>query len=144
MATTADVPVQVDADRPPCLAQLAPIVPAPGQTLPLDQETLFQVLVVDDDLDVYPPSDDPIDGVPTFSWSLLPAGATQWQQLSGATGNRVLLGPENYQLGDLLELRVEVHDRIPRQISCPDNQPTCSLGSDDMCTPRPTWRLEVR
>lgn len=143
MAATADVPFEVDADHPPCLAQLAPIVPPAGETLPLDQPTLFQVLVVDDDLDVYPPSGDPVDGVTTFSWSLLPPGGTTRVPLSTATGNRVLLDPASYRLGDILELRVEIQDRIPRAIDCPADRPTCSL-SGDTCIQRQTWRVEVR
>jgi len=144
MTGMASVDVDVTADRAPCITQVAPIVPPTGQTLPLDQATLFQVLVVDDDLDVYPASTDPITGVTSFSWSLLPPGATQRQLLSTATGNRVLLDPSAYAPGDILELRVEIQDRQPRSLSgCSDNQPTCSV-TGDACIQRQTWRVEVR
>lgn len=142
MTATQDIPIEVTTDQPPCITQVAPIVPPTGQTLPLDQATLFQVLVVDDDLDVYPASTDPITGVASFSWSLLPPGATQRQTLSTATGNRVLLDPTSYAPGDILELRVDIQDRVQRT-SCPDTQPTCSLGSNT-CIQRQTWRVEVR
>jgi hypothetical protein len=139
--TMQPIDINVAADRAPCLSQLAPIVPPAGQALPLDQTTLFQVLVVDDDLDVYPPSGDPITGTTTFAWSLLTPGASTRQPLPMATGNRVVLAPENYQLGDILELRVEIQDRIPRPINCADNQPTCGTST---CIQRQTWRVEVR
>lgn len=136
-----DVPVDVTADRPPCLAQLAPIVPPTGQTYPLDQATQFQVLVVDDDLDVYPASGDPITGVTTFDWTVLPPGGTR-QTVSST--NHVLLDPASYAPGDVVEVRVEINDRNHWSLaSCGASAATCSLTGDS-CLQRQTWRVEVR
>ena len=141
MTATQDVPVDVVADSPPCLQQVAPIVPPTGQTYPLDQATQFQVLVVDDDLDVYPPTGDPVQGVTRFSWSVLPPGATTRVHVSST--NRVLLDPASYAPGDILEVRVEINDRIGWPINCPDTQATCSVGNN-ACIQRQTWRVEVQ
>lgn len=141
MTATQDVPVDVVPDQPPCLQQLAPIVPPAGQTYPLDQATQFQVLVVDDDLDVYPPTGDPVQGVTRFAWTLLPPGASQRVPVSST--NRVLLDPASYAPGDIVEVRVEINDRIGWPINCPDSQATCSVGNNT-CLQRQTWRVEVR
>ena len=138
MTAMQDVPIDVSADRAPCLQQLAPIVPPAGQTYPLDQATQFQVLVADDDLDVYPASGDPITGVTTFDWTVLPPGGTTRNHVS--TTNHVLLDPASYAPGDIVEVRVEINDRLPHPILCADNLPTCG-GS---CLQRQTWRVEVR
>ena len=138
MTATQDVPIDVSADRAPCLQQLAPIVPPTGQTYPLDQATQFQVLVVDDDLDVYPPSGDPVTGTTTFDWTVLPPGGTTRIPVSKA--NHVLLDPASYSPGDIVEVRVEINDRLPHPILCADNVPSCG-GS---CLQRQTWRVEVR
>lgn len=140
MTAMADVPIDVAADRPPCLQQLAPIVPPTGQSYPLDQPTQFQVLVVDDDLDVYPPSGDPVTGTTTFDWTVLPPGGSTRVPVS--TTNHVLLDPASYAPGDIIEVRVEINDRdfADHPISCADNQPSCG-GS---CLQRQTWRVEVR
>ncbi|MBV8760530.1 MAG: hypothetical protein JO257_24780 [Deltaproteobacteria bacterium] len=142
MTAMTDVPIDVFADRPPCLEQVAPIVPPTGQTYPLDQATQFQALVVDDDLDVYPASGDPITGLTTFSWTILPPGGTTRVPVS--TTNHVLVDPASYAPGDIVEVRVEVNDRNNRSLAgCAANAPTCSL-TGDACIQRQTWRVEVR
>jgi hypothetical protein len=131
------------ADSPPCLAQTAPIAAPPGQAWPMTDATLFQVLVVQDDLDRYPTNpSDPILGAPTFTWSLLPPGATTRHVMTGATGASVALDPASYTPGDLLELRVEIADRNHTPIPCAEAAPTCSIGADS-CIQRLTWRVEV-
>jgi hypothetical protein len=131
--------VAVVPDHAPCLAQWAPIAPPAGAQFPMTDPTLFQVTVVQDDLDPYP-------GVGTaFTWSLLPPGASARQSLNN-TSNHVALDPGNYRAGDVLELRVEIADRKSpeRPITCADSSPTCSVISDNSCLQRLTWRVEVR
>ena len=144
-ATTQAVMIVVTADQPPCLSQLSPIVPPPGNTLPMSQPTLFAVNVVKDDLDPYPtvPSD-PLLGTTRFTWSLLPPGAGTRQALTGITGNALALDPSSYNPGDILELRVEIYDRNNTPITCADGNATCSVISDPQCVQRQTWRVEVR
>jgi hypothetical protein len=143
-ATTASLPLEITPDEPPCLETWTPSAPPPGDSLPIDQPTLFQVLVVDDDLDPYPPeTGNPILGTTTFAWSLLPPGATSWTALS-ATGAGVALDPSSYQPGDVVELRVQIYDRDPAHAPmCDLDDPTCSVGADQ-CIQRLTWQVEMQ
>ena len=138
-------PFMVHPDRPPCLAQWQPIAPPSGTTLPLSAPTVFQVPLVQDDLDAYPPVlDAPQYGMSTFAWSILPPRASQRQILVGATGNRIDFDPGAFRLGDIVELRVEVFDRHPTAIPCDDGAATCSITGSPDCIQRQTWRVEVR
>lgn len=144
-ATTQSEMMIVTPDQPPCLSQLSPLVAVAPSALPISEPTLFQVLVVTDDLNPYPavPDDPFLQIAATFTWSIKPPGATSRQILSGITGNHVALDPANYQPGDIIELRVEVHDRIARTITCGDDA-SCSIASLPTCLQRQTWRVEVR
>ena len=143
--TQKDLMITVAPDHPPCLAQWAPTTAPTGAALPISMPTLFQVLSVQDDLDVYPsdPSD-PILGTATFTWSLLPPGATTRQVIAGATSASVPIDPSAYSPGDVLELRVEIQDRQHLPVNCPDADPTCSLTNDATCIQRLTWRVEAQ
>jgi hypothetical protein len=145
LETMHDLVVPVGADQLPCVAQWAPAATTdPGTTLPLTDPTLFQVLVVTDDLDPYPSvPNDPVLGTTEFHWSIVPPGGTR-QTLANVTGNAVALDPDSYMPGDLVELRVEIEDRNHRAVSCPDGDLTCSLSPDPTCSQRLTWRVEVR
>jgi hypothetical protein len=136
--------VEIGSDQPPCLGTWAPAAPPPGETLPIATATLFQVLVVDDDLDPYPamPSD-PVLGTTTFAWSLLPPGAQARQPIGSASSASVALDPASYQPGDVVELRVEIFDRAHASLPCADGDPTCSLGAN-ACNQRLTWRVEMQ
>jgi hypothetical protein len=135
-------PFTVVADRPPCLAQWQPAVPPAGQTLPISVPTVFQVPLVDDDLDPYPP----ITVIPqlAFAWSILRPGETQRQVQVGATGNALAFDPAVYTPGDVVELRVEIFDRRRTALPCDDAAATCSITSSAGCLQRQTWRVEVR
>jgi hypothetical protein len=136
--------MQVDLDGPPCLAQWAPITAPSGSALPMTEPTLFRINVVTDVLDPFPtiPGDAQL-GTTRFSWSIKPPGSSTRDALS-VTSNQAALDPANYQPGDIVELRVEIQDRIPRTITCADNLDTCSMTSDNDCLQRLTWRVEVR
>jgi hypothetical protein len=143
--TTEMIEINIVADRPPCLAQVAPIVPPAGSLLPLSTETLFRAPVVIDDLDSYPliPGD-PIFRATQFTWSLKAPGAAAHVPLTGVTGNSYALDPANYTPGDILEGRLEIYDRKLTPLSCAADQLTCSTISDNACLQRQTWRVEVR
>lgn len=135
----------VEPDKPPCLAQWQPIVPPPGQTLPVTGTTVFQVPLVADDLDGYPRvSDLPQFRTAQFEWSILPPHATQRTKLTGATANRFELDPAAFSPGDIVELRVEVFDHNHVGVTCPDAEATCSIAASPSCIQRQTWRVEVR
>lgn len=136
-------------DRPPCLAQWLPIAPAGPGTLAIAGPTVFQIPLVADDLDVYPPSAaDPVLGTATFAWSILAPGGSVHQPLAGATGNTILFDPGRFAPGDVVELRVEAFDRAHPVSTCADNLATCPVVSQPDCgvhpTQRQTWRLEIR
>jgi hypothetical protein len=137
-----DLVIPINPDQPPALGQLAPAV-QPGDTFPLTEATLFEVLVVDDDLDPYPTTQR-YQGTATFAWSLLPPGATTRQPLTTVTGNHVLLDPASYTPGDVIELRVEIQDRQKIPVNCPDSDATCSVTPDTNRIQRQTWRVEVQ
>jgi hypothetical protein len=127
----------VTADRPPCLATLAP----PAGPLIFDRSRRFAALFVDDDLDPFPAAG---GGAARFSWSVLaPSRGPGRQPLGGGAGNAVDLDPAAFSLGEIVELRVEVADRIARTLPCPDGDAACSIEGN-ACTQRQTWRLEVR
>lgn len=145
MADEKDISFTVDPDRPPCLAQWQPIVPPDGASLPVTAPTVFQVPLVDDDLDAYPAvSTAPQFGTTSFAWSILPPGAAQRQPLAGATANLIDFDPAAFTPGDIVELRVEIFDRQATPLPCDDAAATCSITSSRTCIQRQTWRVEVR
>jgi len=145
VASLQHLAITVAADRPPCLAQWQPSVPPAGATYPVTQRTLFQVPLVDDDLDVYPPAHgDPVLGTATFAWSILVPGAPARERLVGATGNALDFDPAAFSPGNIVELRVEAFDRSHPTTACDDSLPTCPVVSQPGCTQRLTWRLEIR
>nr|HEX4313685.1 hypothetical protein [Kofleriaceae bacterium] len=142
--TEQDFVLAIGSDLPPCITSPSPIA-SPSQALPLIEPTLFEVPIVVDDLDVYPPSQggDPDLGVASFQWSIEQPGATSFTPLA-VTGNGVPLDPATYSSGDVVKLSVEVHDRVTRDFSACDGDPTCTLNEGDpSCLQRITWTVEV-
>ncbi|HEX2690076.1 MAG TPA: hypothetical protein VHN14_25855 [Kofleriaceae bacterium] len=143
----------VGPDQPPCLVSVQPAVPPADAQLPIVAPTVFQVPLVSDDLDAYPPLfGQPQFGTTTFAWSTLivppgvppgvPPVAPVRQPLVGATGNSIDFDPAAFTPGDIVELRVEIFDR--NHIMCVDDRPTCSVIAQPSCLQRQTWRVEVR
>jgi len=136
--------VNVVPDHAPCIGSITPAAAVAPNYLPIQDATLFQVLVVSDDLDPYPTiAGDPIYRAETFAWSLKAPGSSTRQPLA-IVGNAVAIDPSAYTPGDTLELRVEIQDRVSRPITCADNMDTCSVISDQSCIQRLTWRIEVQ
>jgi hypothetical protein len=143
--TVQDLNLHVDADQLPCVSQWVPAATTdPGTSLQLTDPTLFEVLVVTDDLDPYPSvPNDPVLGTTEFYWSIVPPGGGR-QDLPNVSGNAVALDPASYTPGDLVELRVEIEDRNHRAVTCPDGDLTCSMTVNPNCSQRLTWRVVVR
>lgn len=144
-SVSVDMMLTVTQDGPPCLAQLQPIVPPFPVALPLTDPTLFSVPIVIDDLDLYPPQpDDEILGVTSFTWSVKAPGQATHVAIPGATSNTFAFDPAGYALGDVVEVRVQIADRVPEAINCLDSEQSCSVISQPTCMQRQTWRVEVR
>lgn len=140
---TGEQTFEVLPDQPPCLAQWLPIVPPPGATLPVAAPTVFQIPLVSDDLDRYPPdTSDVLFGATEFTWSLRAPGATG-RQVFADSGNSFDFDPRGFAPGSIVELRVEIADRQHTPLPCPDGEATCALAASS-CLQRQTWRVEVR
>lgn len=132
--------IAVTPDGPPCLAQWQPIVPPSGATLPVGDKTVFQVPLVEDDLDAYPPdTSDPLFGTARFAWTIRAPGDAARRSIG--SGNSVDFDPRGFTPGEVVELRVEVFDRHATPVACADGEPTCG---EPACLQRQTWRVEVR
>ncbi|MEI2624879.1 MAG: hypothetical protein V9G23_13880 [Giesbergeria sp.] len=139
------IDVQVAADRPPCIATVTPLPAPAANTAIVDVAQRFAVQVVDDDLDVFPaPVGDPFIHESHFAWSIQsPLTNGVRQLIAGDTRSSIDIDPTLYQPGDVIELRVEIADRVARTLTCADGAATCSLNSN-ACVQRQTWRLEIR
>ena len=81
---------EIEPDGPPCLAQWSPFASTdPGAYLPITEPTIFQVPVVDDDLDRYPglanPKPTDYFGQATFEWSIKQPGSSSFQKIGTST-----------------------------------------------------------
>ncbi len=143
-ARMVDLPILVVPDQPPCLGALDPLPPPASSALLLDQTRRFSVLVVEDDLDVFPapPPGDPYLGLAGFRWSVRAPGATSYVEVDSDVA-ALELDPAQYSPGDRVDVRVEIDDRVGRTIPCAEGTSACSIGQD-ACLQRQTWSLEVR
>jgi hypothetical protein len=142
-ATAGPRAIPVAEDRPPCITVAEPAFPPEGARLVLDGPRRFQVLAVDDDLDLYPApaADHPYLGAASFRWFLAsPASGGAFQRLA-VDGNAVELDPGGHAPGDRLALRVEAVDQLDRPL-CDGALASCALAT--ACYQRRTWSVEVR
>lgn len=139
--------IAVQEDAPPCIAQTLPAADPDNRFLlqRVDGPRTFSILRIDDELDPYPrTSEAEYLGDPTFAWQLAsPDTGGVLVPVAGASGPEVTIDPAAYAPGDLVDLRIEVRDRVDRDIPCDPAQPTCSLSGDD-CHQRVTWGVEIR
>ena len=139
--------ILVDEDQPPCIGITSPAQPGDGHHVVRRDEgpRAFTVLHVADDLDPSPrpATDSPFVGTTTFAWSLAgPETGGDMVPIAGATGPEVVIDPAGHAPGDLLELRVDVSDRVDRAPTCGAADPVCS--TNDECFQRLTWLVEIR
>jgi hypothetical protein len=140
-----DLRFTVASDQPPCLAQWQPIAPPAGASLPISEPTLFEVPLVADDLDPYPAvPGEPLLGTTVFEWSILAPGGGARQRLFGPSGNTIDFDPAAFTPGQIVELRVEIFDRLHTAVACPDAEPVCAASALPACNQRQTWRVEIR
>jgi hypothetical protein len=139
--------ILVDDDQPPCIGITSPADAGGGRFVLLrsDGPRTFSVLHVADDLDPSPrPAiDSTFVGTARFAWSLGgPQTGGDLVPVAGATGPELVVDPTGYTPGDLLEVRVDVSDRVARTPSCADADPACSTS--ESCFQRLTWQVEIR
>ena len=138
----------VEEDGPPCLALTSPTA-GQEQRLVLrreDSPRAFAVLLVADDLDPFPgpAASSPYQGEPTFAWKIAsPDTGGELVPVAGAVAADLTIDPAAYAPGDLIDLRVEVGDRVDRTLPCDDAAPSCALGGD-VCRQRLSWGVEIR
>lgn len=153
-AATARATVFFQDDGPPCIAATDPPAQADAGYI-VERGAAprrFAVLAVADDLDVYPPPPGQLaDGRPSpqrtarFRWSIAtPYTGNQLQPIRGHALAGYTVDPGAYAPGDTLLLRVEIQDRNEFDVSCGQEQPTCSIAGDDACLQRMTWRIDIR
>jgi hypothetical protein len=144
---TEMIAIPIGPDQAPCIADAFPLAPPPGAVMIVDEPRRFSVLVVTDDLDVFPapPPSDPYRGAAIVHWSMSgPGTGGAFVPITGATGNFIEVDPATYDPGDRIDLRVEIEDRIARN-TCPANQPTCAIDpTRPTCLQRQTWAVEAR
>lgn len=138
----------VEQDGPPCIAQTAP-ESVDGQRLVVRREDgprVFAVLRVADDLDPYPGLDPaPGQGEPAFSWQIAsPDTDGELAVVGGAVGPELTVDLAAFAPGDLIDVRVEVGDRVERALPCDVSSPSCSLDGDASCLQRISWGVEIR
>lgn len=142
--------VYVEADRPPCIRSTDPFATSDGDYIVDTGEPpkRFAVGSVDDDLDFYPAPTNTLDGLlgeAEFTWFIAsPATNNAWTEIVNHEVADYLVDPAAYDPGDTLELRVEVDDRVGRDIVCDEALPTCAIGADTECLQRVTWGVEIR
>jgi hypothetical protein len=144
---TKESAIHVLEDLPPCIQHTSPAAdPESYVVLQRDeQRRSFSVLFVEDELDAYPrTNDEPYFGEAEFTWFLSsPDTGGRFVPVAGAAGAEFALSSSAYAPGDRVDLRVEVHDRVERDISCDEEMPTCSL-TGNTCYQRVTWGVEIR
>ena len=105
---------------------------------------------VTDDLDSHPPTvgnsyTAGFYGAASFHWFIAsPDTDGALVPMPGHQLSDYLLDVSAYAPGDQLTLRVEIDDRIGRDIVCAPDAPTCALSNNTECRQRVTWDLEVR
>lgn len=145
------IPITVIPDRAPCLDQESPLI-AEGATLPVFEPLLVSA-GVDDNLDIYPylsiedsATADPAKLIDParFTWSLKVGAGPREIIVDDEVQNSVAFDPAAYAAGTIVEIRVEIEDRIARTLTCPDADATCAVVSGSGCLQRRTWRVEAR
>lgn len=132
--------LMVQEDRPPCIVDVRPAVP---RVVWVDEpdDSRFEVLSVDDDLDPFP-----LDGAPA------PQTGFRWKYRIGTSGAferptyslPVYAFPKGtFRPGTIVQVRVEYHDRVTRDLAgCDREAERCELAP--RCAQWVTWTVEYR
>ena len=139
----AAVPVVIETDQPPCIERAFPQAELVRTTD--EPSALLEVLVVSDDLDPFPtpPSQDPAYGVPRFHWWVAaPASGGQFMPVEQHVASSYLVDPSAFAPGDVVSVRVEIQDRVARDVNCAADENICEQVPG--CMQRFTWEVAIR
>jgi hypothetical protein len=147
-AAVGSASISVEGDAPPCIDRTTPDAGREARYVLTreDGPRTFSVLEIGDDLDPapLPPDPAPYLGEPTFAWLLAsPDTGGDLVPVAGAVGDALTIDPSAYAPGDLVDLRVEVADRVERTLPCDSAAPACSIAGD-ACNQRLGWGVEIR
>lgn len=135
--------IVVVPDRAPCLSGEMPRI-FDDTTLPVFEPTLFSSSV-DDNLDPWPSSSgDELFGTALFTWSVKVGTGPRNIVVETEEQNSYAFDPTAYAVGTIVEIRVEIEDRVERTLTCPDGDAKCAVDSGSVCFQRKTWRVEAR
>jgi hypothetical protein len=152
MTTTSEPgrkPVTVAGDQLPCLRATNPLLSSLSRSEPLYWDPndplggVFTVQLVDDDGDPFTASSPPL-GI-QFSW--FRASGMGPMEYLGNDFPSYFLPMNAFTIGDVVRVRVEIHDRKPDAVDlalarCPDDLDQCY--DPDGCTQRATWRIQYQ
>jgi hypothetical protein len=132
--------IRVDEDAPPGITLTLPPYTASPLVLDPAEAWSFAVLTVDDDGDPFPGAEKP-RGSATFAWKFRHNGG-DWRTIPGFESlPSVLIAADTFVIGDKVDLRVEVLDRVPAHS-------LAACGTTDICPAnrpqRITWNVEYR
>ncbi len=135
--------VVVVADGAPCLTAEMPTI-FEGSTLPVFEPTLFSSSVTDN-LDAWPAATgDDLFGSALFTWSVKAGAGPRDIVVESQEQNSYAFDPTAYSVGTIVEIRVEIEDRVERTLACPDTDAACAVVTGSGCFQRRTWRVEAR
>ncbi len=136
LSSAASLDVAIATDQPPCIVGFSPTTLS---TIGFaDQSLTFQVSNVSDDGDPYTGSG-PTTG--TFIWSYRTSTSGAFMRMQNLyNSNRMDFGPGSFVIGDVVQIRVEYHDRVGRDLSsCDPNADRCELVPG--CAQWVTWTV---
>jgi hypothetical protein len=136
LSSADSLDVAIAPDQPPCIAGFSP---ATLSTIGFANQSLtFQVSNVSDDGDPYTGSG-PTTG--TFIWSYRTSTNGAFMRMRNLyNSNRMDFGSGSFVIGDVVQIRVEYHDRVGRSLSsCDPNADRCELVAG--CAQWVTWTV---
>lgn len=143
---TTSLTLNVLPDQPPCIAMTTPMY---GTGVLKDDPTAprpIMVNLVSDDGDPYPNAASPLQTV-EFTWFKGKNDSGGLQYVDNGSFSLLNLLATDYQLHDVANVRLEVHDRNTAAIDaillgCGD-EPFCPVAPGSTCFVRVSWRIEM-
>ena len=136
LSSADSLDVAIAQDQPPCIVGFSPTTLS---TIGFaNQSMTFQVSNVSDDGDPYTGSG-PTTG--TFIWSYRTSTNGAFMRMRNLyNSNRMDFGSGSFVIGDVVQIRVEYHDRVGRSLSsCDPNADRCELVAG--CAQWVTWTV---